>query len=137
VIHVGFTGTRHGMTSTQASAVARELVAMWSDGAVFHHGDCAGADEHAHDIALAAGYRIVIHPSTHRLRAYCTGSAAVRPSYAPLVRNRHIAAESDVLVAAPLTDERKRHSGTWYTVDYAEKLGKPVVLVLPDGAVLR
>jgi len=45
--------------------------------------------------------------------------------------------ECDVLIAAPGEFvERKRGSGTWGTVRYARKLGRPLVIIWPDGVVV-
>lgn len=127
---VGFTGTQRGM-----SAVQKESLAQFLLGAVpaeFQHGDCVGADGEAHAVAALLGVRIVIRPgSDPKRRAFCSGDVVMPP--APfLVRNRAIVDDVDVLVAAPLTDAEQVRSGTWATVRYARKCGKPVV-VLPRG----
>ncbi len=44
-------------------------------------------------------------------------------------------ATSSVLGACPRSAEEETRSGTWPTVRYARKQGKPVYLVLPDGEV--
>lgn len=123
---IGFTGTSKGMSVGQRAALERELRGRTF---TFHHGDCVGADAQAHDIAKAAGGSIVIHPPTDsKARAYCVGGR-VLPPYPYLERNHHIVDACDVLIAAPRGAEVLR-SGTWATVRYAQKIGKPV-LVLP------
>ena len=61
--HIGFTGTRHGMTPGQRAAVA-QLIAELASGVGFtaHHGDCVGAGAEFHDLCRAhAGSFIGIH----------------------------------------------------------------------------
>ena len=60
LMRIGFIGTRQGMTERKKIAV-RDLLASYA-GAILHHGDAVGADAEAHDIALAVGCAIVIHP---------------------------------------------------------------------------
>lgn len=100
----------------------------------FHHGDCVGSDQQAHEIAVRLGLWTVAHPPTSSgLRAYCVCDET-RSAYPFLVRNRHIAQETSVLIATPDTPERIR-SGTWSTVRYARLLSLPLVLILRDGTV--
>lgn len=129
---VGFTGTRHGMAAQQQEAV-RRLVSHTYDEA--HHGDCVGSDEMFHDIATDAGIRTVIHPpSLSGLRAWCEGDEvlAAKPY---LDRNRDIVDACDLLVATPAEPEEQSRGGTWYTIRYARTLGKPVVIVWPNGEI--
>ena len=37
-----------------------------------------------------------------------------------------------MLIVVPLHNEPQRSGGTWYTHDYAVKLGKPRIIVYPD-----
>lgn len=128
---VGFTGTRSGMTAAQKETVARKLV-EWSR---LHHGDCVGADADAHAIAEAAGLEIVIHPPVDgKLRAYCRARVVAAPK-TYLARNRDIVNATDGLIATPRLMVREDRGGTWYTIDYAVKVGKPAWIVWPDGTV--
>lgn len=123
----GFTGTRKGMTPAQKQQLERLLRA----GDEFHHGDCVGADAEAHDIAMSAGCRIVVHPSVFAdLRAYKAGHFE-HPPRLPLYRNEDIVAACDVLIAAPDTPGERTRSGTWATVRLARAGQKPLVLLLP------
>jgi hypothetical protein len=61
----------------------------------------------------------------------------MRPERTYLERNKDIVRESASLIAAPLQAEEQQRSGTWSTVRFARKIGKPVFLILPDGTVLR
>jgi len=49
-------------------------------------------------------------------------------------RNRDIVDACDVLIATPDGPQR-RHSGTWYTIDYARANRVAVVVCLPDGTI--
>lgn len=135
--HVGFTGTRKGMTHPQNRGVLRVLICL--DGDIFHHGDCLGSDAESDGLAREAGYRIHIHPPTdNRLQAFCAmphvGDIVSEPlTY--LKRNHAIGDACDVLVAAPGSMVEYLHSGTWSTVRYARKIGRRVIVVLPDGSV--
>ena len=140
VIDIGFTGTQKGMSSQQASAVANFLGQYQRF--VGHHGLCIGADEQFDGLARAAlGFdHMVIHPGA----VYTTKRATVpiwprdlmRPVLDPLIRNRTIAQECDVLLATPKEDHMVLRSGTWSTVRYALELAKPVFVVIPNGAVI-
>jgi hypothetical protein len=136
---VGFTGTQLGMTRAQREAFTNQLNALWWEGFTeFHHGDCIGADEEAHYIAKSLGFRVVCHPpiSTSK-RAFCEGCDEEREPKGYLERDDDIAAETQILVATPKEKEEQLRSGTWTTVRYARKRGRPRVLVYPDGTVLH
>ena len=131
---IGFTGTRQGMTAEQKSALRNLL-----DGGAgeFHHGDCIGADSEAHDIADECGYGIILHPPTNSSeRAWReVPRHMMRPERPYLDHNKDIVRETASLIAAPAEPEEQLRSGTWSTVRFARKLGKPVFLILPDGTV--
>ena len=139
--HVGFTGTQRGMTAAQYAAVSELLLARFPHAVVttpvravtFHHGDCTGADEQAHVIARICGYFIVVHPPIDpKKRAWCTGDFAMTP--APyLERNAAIVRSTEVLVATPGERAEQLRSGTWATIRCARRLGRPVMIVWPDG----
>jgi len=132
VTHIGFTGTRDGLTWHQQSTLDEILQLR---GSVFHHGDCVGADSDAHDVAWRYDKRIVIHPpSDDRLRAHrLTDHGEYREPKPYLDRNRDIVDESDLLIACPRETSEQAKGGTWYTVRYARNQGKPVTIVWPDG----
>lgn len=130
----GFTGTRRGMTAAQK--IALEDYLSEGDGE-FHHGDCVGADSEAHDIANSFGYAIVIHPPRdYKLRAWCeVPDHMMRPEDTHFSRNRSIVHDTVALIAAPYEAEEQPRGGTWYTIKYARKMGKTVVLILPTGII--
>ena len=130
---VGFTGTRHGMSTSQVVAVDDYL----SNLAIqeLHHGDCVGADHDADRIAAANGLKRIAHPpSDNRLRAYCDAEVVLEPK-PYLDRNRDIVDACDHLIATPAETTPQTKGGTWYTVRYARDNGKPVTIIWPDGSI--
>ncbi len=139
---VGFTGTKKGMTIPQRHtfcALLKHLVEL-SIIKEFHHGDCVGADEHAHIMIMHSGVfgvflrpHLVIHPPANdRLRAFCEYPDETRDPLPYLDRNHKIVDETDILIATPAGKEQLR-SGTWATVRYAGKKKKPIYLIDPEG----
>jgi hypothetical protein len=142
--HIGFTGTREGMSEHQKETLSRILTAFLVQGSVqddvivFHHGDCKGADAEAHEIVCQLREimkdvptpRIIIHPPVKRImRAYCQGADEILPPKDYLERDRAIVDSCIGIFAAPKTDKEERRSGTWYTVRYARKTNKRVVVL--------
>lgn len=122
---LGFTGSRYGLSIAQRCDLERMLRIATE----FHHGDCVGGDEQAHNLARAYGVPIVIHPPDDpRLRAYCQDAKLVHTPRPYLQRNREIVQACEHLVAAPDGPERLR-SGTWATVRIARRLGKQVTIL--------
>lgn len=133
--HIGFTGTRHGMTEAQKLAVG-DLVAreVCSDLTVAHHGDCIGADADFHAIARGQGLAVIGHPpSDDRLRAFCECDHAAPPK-PYMVRNAQIVAAADLMIATPAEMTEQPRGGTWGTIRIARARGVPLVIVFPDGA---
>lgn len=146
---IGFTGTQIGMNDIQKAnffQLLKELECHW-----FHHGDCTGADENAHnlvvdyfrtlspEIHMKQGFftpKISIHPPVNESkRAFCK-ALDIRPAKPYLDRNRDIVNESDILIGTPKEKiEQFRYSGTWYTIRYARKTGKKVYIIYPDGQI--
>jgi hypothetical protein len=130
---IGFTGTRKGMTPWQREVVRRILLGA----SEAHHGDCEGADEEFHELALAGDIDVVIHPPEDpKLQANCPGALMVHPPKPYMARNRDIVNDTDLLVATPGNAREpriKRGSGTWACVGIARRLGRRVLIVWPDG----
>jgi predicted Rossmann fold nucleotide-binding protein DprA/Smf involved in DNA uptake len=117
------------MSAKQKEAL-QDLLASYK-GAFLHHGDAVGADAEAHDIAIAIGCLIVIHPPTNETyRAFKTATD-VRAPKPYLNRNRDIVWETVLLIAAPSEMTEQLRSGTWSTVRYARRLGRQVHLLAP------
>lgn len=136
---LGFTGTQQGLTKGQRSALNTWLVNLAPVYHGLHLGDCVGADTEVYALMAARSgtglhsYRLIGHPPTNPgRRAFCAYDEERDP--APyLVRNRAIVDESHLLFAAPEDHEVPR-SGTWSTIRYARRLGKPVIVFWPDGS---
>lgn len=140
---VGFTGTRHRMTYPQERALARLITRLLPD--EFHHGDCVGADELAvrmvwlltrPESANQMACRIVCHPPvdpTHR--ANFPHYDEMRTPKTHFARNRSIVDACDVLIAVPQDATPQLRGGTWYTINYARKVRRRVLLIRPEGAV--
>jgi hypothetical protein len=130
--HVGFTGTQEGMTGAQLSRVRRIVASLYG---WLHHGDCIGADAQAHDLARNKGLKVALHPPINpSKRAFCDADL-IHQEADYLTRNRAIVNVTDGLIACPKSFEEELRSGTWSTVRYARRLGKPRVIVYPDGSV--
>jgi hypothetical protein len=130
--HIGFTGTQLGMSAHQKETLRQVLTAatLQGDPVIFHHGDCVGADAEAHEIALAAGCEVIIHPPIRRIkRAYCQGAKEIREPKDYIPRNHDIVDESIGLIASPKSNQEELRSGTWATVRYARKINKRVILL--------
>jgi hypothetical protein len=131
---VGVTGAQTGTTPDQRAAIVALLVGIQP--AELHHGDCIGADADIHGLCrehIPAAH-IVIHPPDNPVkRAFCRGDEQL-PPFPYLVRNQHIVNNTDRLIAAPGGPEIA-HSGTWYTVRHALRIGQHVTIVWPDGSV--
>lgn len=138
--HVGFTGTRQGMTAAQKETLQREFLSLdYSlDEWWFHHGDCVGSDEQADRIARAHGAKIWMHPPKNPVyRAYIGLDARkdkIVPELPYIERNKKIVECAQRMIATPDGAEKIR-SGTWSTIRYAKRLNKDLVVIMPDGSI--
>lgn len=145
-VRIGFTGTRKGMTGHQRSAFYNFLCEIPDAIASFHHGDCIGADDDAANIAdelrfedELGSWKIICHPpADEKLRANNPHANQTRKPKTHFARNRDIVDETNFLIACPqyidpITPGTK--GGTAYTVNYARKRGKQVVIIRPDGSI--
>lgn len=137
-MRLGFTGTRMDLTLKQRTALVRAF--QWFRPKEFVHGDCFGADTTAHNYADAIretiGLTLIkIRPSTAKSRAFNDSEiAVVYPAKEPLVRNKDIVDDVDVMVACPQRLKEELRSGTWHAIRYS--LGKkPVLVIWPTGKV--
>lgn len=108
---VGFTGTRQRMSDTQIRQLGFVLKILPEP--LLLHGGAIGADLQAHQVAVSLDIDTMIYPANGD----------------PLKRNRQIAADCDLLIAAPLTDQEELRSGTWATVRYVRKERKPIIFL--------
>lgn len=137
-VHVGFTGTRKGMSERQKNKLV-EIFTDFRNGGdqiVFHHGDCEGSDAEADLIARNFKAEIHIHPPNNpKNRAFCYQEGDhIYPEKPYLVRDRDIVDAVQMMLAAPKDDKREefRGSGTWASYRYAKKqnhnIGRPIVV---------
>jgi hypothetical protein len=135
----GFTGTRNGLTPKATKGLADLLVML--EPRQVSHGDCVGADNTVHYMALGLGIPIGVRPPIDdRLRGW--GSVHntlvyVYPAKPYIQRNHDIVNHTQYLIACPSTMAEVVRSGTWATVRYAGKQNKVVYLVYPDGRLDR
>ena len=136
-MNVGFTGSRNGMTPEQKEEFVSVMEFLKIDltAAVFHHGDCVGADAEAHDIAKEMGFVIVIHPpESVQHRAWSTGADLIVEEKTYLARNRDIVINSDILIGTPPTNHHISYGGSWYTIDYSKKIPRcQTFIIYPNG----
>ncbi len=138
---VGMTGTRDGITDDQRMVAydfllmnQRRVVQDLGKGCDLHHGDCIGADAQVTVMCQHLGYGLSCHPPKNkRMRAYIEADRMyLEKGY--LTRNRDIVNDSEILFGFPRTMHPDK-GGTWYAINYATKVDKPVVIIYPDGSI--
>ena len=135
-MHVGFTGTRNGMTAPQLDSVRRLITEYIIVGpACWHDGDCIGADDEAHEIAEVLGYYTIGHPPASPAFQARNKFDEMREPKAYLDRDQDIVDECDVLIAAPKQVQETQRSGTWATIRRARTKGIKRYIVFPSGFV--
>lgn len=135
---VGVTGTQDGGTERQYYLLQQMLGKEFKSATelTFHHGDCIGVDAKADSLAYAFGFKITIYPCTiNEKRAFTRNYTHAMPPKLPLDRNRDIVDAVDVLYVLPSSMQEQLRSGTWATYRYCKKIGKPYVIIYPDGTV--
>lgn len=124
-LHLGYTGTRHGMSTAQRHAVADLLTAIADIHRVpivARHGCCVGGDSEFHAECRLHQMHIIGHPGPEWpdgplcARVLCDEIVDRQPYP---VRNRAIVEASDIMIAAPLEMEMQRRGGTWSTIRMA------------------
>lgn len=136
---IGITGTRNGMTQSQREVffdVLEHIIFLNPEIDQFHHGQCIGVDVEAAIICEDDfDLRIVSHPP---IKTDLIGSCInheIKPAAGYFQRNRDIVMDSDLMFVVPYTEEKQTKGGTWYTFQYALKLAKPTILILPSGKI--
>jgi len=127
------------MTEEQKNSLIQLLVTVAWRSTVIHHGGCIGADAEFDDMARKLHYfdHAVVHPCILVDKwAFIptTDNDYILTVKPPLVRNQDIVEDSDVVIATPKEDHETLRSGTWATIRYARKAGKPLCIILPNGA---
>lgn len=136
---VGFTGTQVGMSPYQKEKIVERLLEIKAEHDVCRamHGYCIGADDEFGVMTMNQDFVVVIRPGCDSSGEMPKmGSSAFDEKYPPelyLVRNRKIVDDCDVLLACPKKMEEELRSGTWATIRYARKIGKPVEIFWPKA----
>lgn len=133
-MQLGFTGTQRGMTGQQKHAFGCLLVTKETGD--FHEGDCIGSDFEAATIARGAGWRIIGHPPLVAAKRAFFPADVDWPAAAYLDRNKNIVNRSQEMIATPGEFVEQLRSGTWSTIRYARRIGRPCHVILPDGRLL-
>jgi hypothetical protein len=158
---LGFTGTRQGLTPAQRAALPGVLAVLPER---VLHGGAEGADEEFHLFICECQVKLqkftdaycgIVLPRLCQIEIYVAeedrwdfwtkraneGDDNLRAAYAhigdPLGRNRIIANRCGVLFACPAEATEQLRSGTWSTVRYARKAGKPITIITPSGDVVE
>ena len=139
---ISITGTRTIDSITQLQLTNfRQLMIEYRDKGYTHlnHGDCQGADEIAHEIAIELGLEIVIYPPEKtEYRANCKGAnVAIHSEASYRNRNQAIVNNGHVLLALPKSNFEQLRSGTWMTVRMARKVNLPMMICYPDGRIVK
>jgi hypothetical protein len=131
---IGFTGTQRGATEAQSETLLSALIGFREAGVLWmENGDCIGADDDAGRVWRILGGKVSLHPPTNdSKRAWMTAHRQANPK-PYLDRNRGIVDASTVVVATPGEADEQPRGGTWYTIRYARKKGKPLMIITPDG----
>ena len=103
-----------------------------------HHGDCVEGDALSHALAKSLGWRIEVHPPIYsNKRAWCKDADVYHLPRDYMDRNDDIAAACYALVATPDEPHEVRRSGTWSTVRRASKRNRYIIVIQPDGTIVR
>lgn len=134
---LGTTGTREGAKPAQKAEALRWMRALRDRGlTTTRSGDCYGWDAEFHVLALEMGFETIGHPPTDpEARAFCAYIREEVP-LPYLARNEKIVRGSDLMLAVPKESSepaQKRGGGTWATIRCAKRLGKPLVIIFPEG----
>ncbi len=143
MIHLGFTGTRKGMTYLQRETVRTLIIHLaetygWL---TVHHGACIGADAEFHNICMNLPHKYVMQIHQHlprdpKLRAYLQGGLLEAPKDYD-ERNLDIVQASNFVIAAPLQEQPQIRGGTWQTIGFAQDAENLWRIVFPSGVAVK
>lgn len=145
---IGFTGTRRGVNTKQDDPLFNTLVEYKPT--IFLHGACTGADEYAvemvRDYYSSTECTIIAYPGvslksedrSDRSERAIQLSNEVLPEQGHFSRNRKIVQRCHLLIAVThyyIYEEPEDGSGggTFFTIQHAEKLKRPTVIIWADG----
>lgn len=141
MIHIGFTGSQHGMSPLARRTLGLVLSDLHNEfvfdspPVCLHHGDCKGSDDIAASYGKLFGYLVHGHPSfLEKKRAFSEANDIIHAPKDPIERNEDIAKVSRILVATPHTFNEIIRSGTWTTIRRARALGREICIIFPDGS---
>lgn len=86
-------------------------------------------------MARLIGFRIVGHPPIVTSKRAFFQCDELRDPLPYLARNHKIVDAVQEMLACPGEVMEQLRSGTWATIRYARRVGKPVHVILPDGRV--
>ncbi len=138
----GFTGTRNEPSTKQRAWIEKKVRESEGDNS-WHHGACVGSDRFLHLAVMYGTFdNVFLHPPINQNLAMALDKlhrldrVLIFPAKDYHTRNRDIVNDTDELLATPDGPFRP-HSGTWYTIVYALKQGKPVTICMPDGTIIK
>jgi hypothetical protein len=139
---IAFTGTRLGLNARQQLALESVFVVFNTTGQpqlkAALHGDAVGADVQFAAVAKRFRYLVFGYPVEGRdsdRGHFPNDETRMQTSGGYLARNRLLVDSCDILIAAPPCDEPQEKGGTWYTIKYASKVAKPVIMLWRDLVV--
>ena len=132
---LGFTGSRK-ISYNQCSRLYKLIKGMNIDVAI--HGGCKGFDSCFHEVVKElCNAKIFVHPGNQEQHDIFVkkNDCEVLPVKPYLERNKDIVNLSDEIIACPGTLKEILRSGTWATIRYAQKIGKKITIIFPDGSI--
>lgn len=130
---IGFTGTRDisKVSVERQTQLASQIEDIWADNSfkiVAIHGGAIGADTLFHELCMDINIPIHCRPAYVETDLYgCDVEYIPEP---PLVRNKKIVDDCDILIALPIDpDVEEARSGTWATIRYARKSNKQIIII--------
>lgn len=141
MMHIAVSGSKYGMSEAQVFMFGMLLGKLLQEDSeiTIHHGDCIGVDSAVASLTEAHNIPVIVHPPVNdRYKGYNEtrpNVVAVREPKDYLDRNHDMVDECFMHVAMPNTTKEQLRSGTWATVRYARKKGKPVAVIYPNGYV--
>jgi hypothetical protein len=137
--HIGVTATRAGLSPAQKQLGGWVLQGLRDlQGArTLHHGDCIGGDAEVAEIARALGFRLISHPcNLDAYRAFVDSDEEL-PAKDPTERNHDIVDACGYLLGFSPAEQEIQRSGTWQTIRYARRLGRPRWVIGPSGVEIE
>jgi hypothetical protein len=137
---IGVIATRSAITEPRSIRLHELMIFLAARGVVeAHHGVCIGGDVVFHEEARRLEMYIVGHPGVDNKwrkngRAESISCDEWWPEKPFLERNKDIVKAVDLMIAMPAEmEERRRGSGTWFTIREARRQNKPLFIIWPDA----